>query len=89
MSDYEIKENTGALFDNAEGVKKSKTAPHYTGNTLISPDMVGKVIQCAGWMKTAKSGTVYMSLKYSEFKPKTDEAKTYTTTTTDDVEVPF
>ena len=87
MSDYETKENTWVLFPNQN--KTEDKHPDYTGKALITPDMVGKVIQTAGWINTSKAGTKYMAGKFGEFKPKTDEAKTYTTTTTDDVEVPF
>ena len=70
--------------------KKEDKHPDYTGKALITPDMVGKVIQCAGWINTAKSsGEKYMGLVFSEFKPKTDETREYTTTASDDAEIPF
>ena len=84
MSDYETKENTGALFNNATN-KKTDKHPDYTGNCKVNC----KLMTIGAWINEAKSGNKYMSLKFGEFKPKTDEAKTYTTTTTDDVEVPF
>mgnify|MGYP005831890823 CR=1 FL=1 len=84
---YETKENTGVLFPNKN--KKEDKHPDYTGKALITPDMVGKEIQCAGWINDAKSGGKYMGLVFSEFKPKGSETREYTTTAPDNAEIPF
>ena len=81
---YEIKDNQGTLF-NASEKKKSDKHPDYTGNCKIN----NVVMNISAWVNEAKSGNKYMSLKFDEYKPKTSEAPQYTTTSTDDVEVPF
>ena len=80
---YETKENTGSLFQN--GNKKEDKHPDYTGKAMVG----GKLMQIAGWINESKSGKRYMSLKFSDFQPKTDETREYTTTASDNVEVPF
>ena len=80
---YETKENRGSLFPN--GNKKEDKHPDYTGKIMVG----GKLMQVAGWINESKSGKKYMSLKLSDFQPKTDESREYTTTATDSVEVPF
>ena len=87
MSDYKTKENTGALFPNKN--KKEDKHPDYTGKALITPDMVGKEIQIAGWINDDKSGGKYMGLVFSEYKPKQTMEYTTTTTAPDNAEVPF
>ena len=81
---YETKEGFGALFNNATN-KKSDKHPDYTGNAMIG----GKLRSIGAWITESKSGNKYMSLKFSDFKPKSDETRTYTTTATDDANVPF
>ena len=78
------KDNTGALFSNAEN-KKTEKHPDYKGKATVN----GKEMNISAWVNEAKSGNKYMSLKFDEYKPKTSEAPQYTTTSTDDVEVPF
>ena len=86
MSDYEQRDNTGVLFSNEEKRKENKDAPYYTGSITIG----GKKMRISAWVKTAKSsGDMYMSLSISDFKPKTDTGHTYTSTTTQDAEIPF
>ena len=80
---YETKENTGSLFQN--GNKKEDKHPDYTGKAMVG----GKLMQIAGWINESKSGKKYMSLKFSDFQPKTDETREYTTTASSSVEVPF
>ena len=46
-------------------------------------------MQVAGWINESKSGTNYMSLKFSEFTPRTDEEVEYVTTAPDNAKVPF
>ena len=85
MSDYQMKENTGSLFSNKEN-KKTDKHPDYTGKALVD----GKVKSLSAWVNTAKSsGKQYLSLKIYDFKPKTDTGHTYTSTTTQDAEIPF
>ena len=80
---YETKENTGSLFPNDK--KKEDKHPDYTGKVMVS----GKLMQVAGWINESKAGKKYMSLKLSDFQPKTDETREYTTTAPDNAEVPF
>ena len=81
----ERKPNTGALFSNADN-KKSDKHPDYTGSALVN----GKMMSMAAWVNKAKStGKQYMSLKFDDFKPKTDETRVYTTTAPNDAEIPF
>ena len=84
MSDYETKENTGALFNNATN-KKTDKHPDYTGNCKVG----GKLMTIGAWINESKSGNKYMSLKFDVFKPKTDSAREYTTTAPDSAEIPF
>ena len=71
---YETREGTGSLFPNDN--KKEDKHPDYTGKTMLN----GKLMQVAGWINESKSGKKYMSLKFSEFKPRADEEKEYDTT---------
>ena len=80
---YETKENTGSLFPNDK--KKEDKHPDYTGKVMVA----GKLMQVAGWINESKAGKKYMSLKLSDFQPKTDETREYTTTAPDNAEVPF
>ena len=80
---YETKENTGSLFPNDK--KKEDKHPDYTGKVMVS----GKLMQVAGWINESKAGKKYMNLKLSDFQPKTDETREYTTTAPDNAEVPF
>ena len=81
---YEIKDNQGSLF-NASESKKSEKHPDYTGSCKIE----GKIMNISAWINESQAGNKYMRLKFDEYKPKTSEAPQYTTTSTDDVEVPF
>ena len=81
---YETKEGFGALFNNATN-KKSDKHPDYTGNVMVN----GKKMRIASWIQESKAGKKYMSLKFSDFQPKTDTGHTYTSTSTDDANIPF
>ena len=84
MSDYQMKENTGSLFSNKKN-KKTDKHPDYTGKALVD----GKVKSLSAWINTAKSsGKQYLSLKFGEFKPKSDTSNGYTATTTDFADFP-
>lgn len=84
MSDYEQKDNTGALFSNKEK-KTTEKHPDYTGSVKVN----GKEMRIASWITESKSGMKYMSLKFSDHQPKVDTGHTYTTTTSDTAEIPF
>ena len=46
----------------------------------------------SAWINEAKSGKKYMALKFDDYKPKEEGSKQsveYTTTTTENTEVPF
>ena len=81
---YETKEGFGALFNNATN-KKSDKHPDYTGNVMLD----GKLRSIGAWITESKSGNKYMSLKFSDFKPKSDETREYTTTAPESTEIPF
>ena len=49
----------------------------------------GKKMRIASWIQESKAGKKYMSLKFSDFQPKTDTGHTYTSTSTDDANIPF
>ena len=84
MSTYEMKANSGSLFSNAEN-KKTDKHPDYKGSCLVE----GKKMNISAWINESKAGKKYMSLKFDEFKPKNDSQVVYTSTATDDVQVPF
>ena len=84
MSDYEKKDNTGALFSNKEN-KTTEKHPDYTGSVLVN----GKDMRIAAWLNKSKSGVQYMSLKFSEFQPKSEESNTLAYTSTESDQIPF
>ena len=84
MSDYEQKDNTGALFSNKEN-KTTDKHPDYTGSVVVN----GKEMRIAAWINKSKSGVSYMSLKFSEHQPKSDTDSAFTTTSTETAEIPF
>ena len=84
MSDYEQKDNTGALFSNKEN-KTTDKHPDYTGSVVVN----GKEMRIAAWINKSKSGVSYMSLKFSDHQPKSDAGSTFTSTTTETAEIPF
>ena len=59
MATYEQKDNTGAMFVNDK--KESETHPDRKGSALIG----GVDYWVSGWVNTSKTGTKYMSLKFS------------------------
>ena len=58
---YEIKPNTGSLFQNKE--KRSENFPDYSGSLNID----GRDWWISGWKKTSKDGKTFLSLS---IKPK-------------------
>jgi len=84
MSDYEQKDNSGALFNNS--VNKTKDSqPDYTGTATI----YGKKVRVASWVTESKAGNKYMSLKFSDFDYKNDKGDTMTATASDVKDLPF
>jgi hypothetical protein len=55
---YQERDNSGALFRNTR--KEKETHPDYTGTCIIN----GKKLEMSAWVKTAKSGTKYMSFSF-------------------------
>ena len=57
--------NRGVLFKNKR--KEKENQPDYQGSILITPDMAGKEVNLAAWIKTPKKGgDKFMSLSVSE-----------------------
>ena len=59
MSNYEQKDNSGAMFVNDK--KESDTHPDRKGSAMID----GTDYWVSGWINESKSGTKYMSLKFT------------------------
>lgn len=57
---YEPKDNTGSLFRNED--KKAENHPDYKGQVLIN----GVSMWVAGWLKTTKDGSKFLSLSFQE-----------------------
>jgi len=87
MSTYEQKDNTGAMFVNDK--KESETHPDRKGSALIG----GVDYWVSGWVNTSKTGTKYMSLKFSakdEQQQATPQAKAAPAPTAEfDEDIPF
>jgi uncharacterized protein (DUF736 family) len=60
MSNYEPKDNSGALFKNER--KEKDSHPDYRGNCVVN----GVQMDMAAWIKTSAKGTKYMSFSFSE-----------------------
>jgi hypothetical protein len=60
MSNYEPKDNSGALFKNER--KERDSHPDYRGNCVVN----GVPMDMAAWIKTSAKGTKYMSFSFSE-----------------------
>ena len=82
----------GALFKVRE--KKSDKAPDYNGNIDVDKELIDLVqsgaekIQLAGWLKTAKSGNKYISLRVSAPYEKSNNNSGGRRASSDD-DVPF
>jgi uncharacterized protein (DUF736 family) len=57
MSNYEQKEGQGSLFRNDK--KGNEKAPDYRGSIKVS----NRTFTVAGWVKDAKNGSKFLSLK--------------------------
>jgi hypothetical protein len=75
----------GALFRNAE--KKSDQHPDYRGEANID----GELYRLNAWLRTAKSGSKYMSLSFRPKEPDVPSRKPAMANTAADVddEIPF
>ena len=61
---YEQQDGTGSLFKNEN--KTNEKQPDYRGDATVN----GEKVEIAAWIKTAKSGKKYMSLKFQEPRQK-------------------
>jgi len=59
MSEYQQKDNSGALFKNDK--KESDSHPDYKGSAMIN----GSDYWVSGWINTSNAGTKYMKFSYS------------------------
>ena len=84
MSDYEQKDNSCSLFNNAAN-KTKDNQPDYTGTATI----YGKKVRVASWVTESKAGNKYMSLKFSDFDYKDDKGDSRTSTATPIGDLPF
>ena len=80
----ERKNNTGALFSNAEN-KKTDKHPDYTGKVMVE----NKEMNISAWLNTSKAGKKYLSLAFDNYKPQSDTGHTFTSTTTETSDIPF
>ena len=84
MSDYD-NSGRGALFKN-EDKNPDSNQPDYSGNITT---LDGQETRLAAWIKTAKSGKVFMSLQMSEFQEKKSPAPAKKQAPYTDDEIPF
>ena len=59
MSDFQQKDNSGAMFKNTD--KTGETEPDYKGNALID----GSDYWINAWLNTSKAGNKYMKFSFS------------------------
>ena len=59
MSEYQQKDNSGALFKNDK--KESDSQPDYKGSAMIN----GSDYWVSGWINVSSAGTKYMKFSYS------------------------
>lgn len=59
MSDFQQKDNSGAMFKNND--KTGETEPDYKGNALID----GSDYWINAWLNTSKAGNKYMKFSFS------------------------
>jgi hypothetical protein len=59
MSEYEQKDNEGALFKNDK--KETDSHPDYKGSAMIN----GTDYWVSGWINTSKAGAKYMKFSYT------------------------
>lgn len=63
MSDFQQKDNSGAMFKNND--KTGETEPDYKGNALID----GSDYWINAWLNTSKAGNKYMKFSFSPKEP--------------------
>ena len=56
--------NSGNLRKN--DFKKEDKHPDYRGSCVVSPELAGREIDLAAWIKKDKNGKPYMSISFSE-----------------------
>lgn len=85
MSEYEQKDNSGALFVNDK--KETENHPDRKGSAKIG----GVDYWVSGWVNESKNGTKYMSMKFTEKEEaKAIEAKQAVEAPSDDLDdLPF
>jgi uncharacterized protein (DUF736 family) len=82
----------GALFKVKQ--KRNDKAPDYNGNIDVDKELIDLVqsgaekIQLAGWLKTSKAGSKYISLRVSAPYEKSNNSGGQRASTNDD-DVPF
>lgn len=76
---YEERDNAGSLFKRE---KKGDNWPDYSGPCMVG----GQLLEVAAWIKTAKSGAKFMSLK---FGPRRDKSDTPQNARAEDSDIPF
>jgi hypothetical protein len=59
MSEYEQKDNSGALFKNDK--KETDSHPDYKGSAMVD----GTDYWVSGWVNKSKAGTKYMKFSYT------------------------
>lgn len=59
MSEYQQKDNSGALFKNDK--KETDSHPDYKGSAMIQ----GSEFWVSGWINVSSAGTKYMKFSYS------------------------
>jgi len=59
MSEYQQKDNSGALFKNDK--KQSDSHPDYKGSAMID----GSDYWVSGWINVSSAGTAYMKFSYT------------------------
>ena len=80
----ERKDNTGALFSNAEN-KKTDKHPDYKGKAMVN----GKEMNMSAWLNTSKAGKKYLSLAFDDYKPQNSEKVEYEGSTSNVTNIPF
>lgn len=82
----------GALFKAKQ--KKNDKAPDYTGNIDVDAELIELVqsgaekVQLAGWLKTSKAGSKYISLRVSAPYEKSNNSGGGRRSSSDD-DIPF
>lgn len=82
--DFKHKDGYGSIFKNS--YKEKDNQPDYKGNgTTLS----GKDVEIAAWVKTAKDGQKYLSLKWEEKQQEETKKKTPEPVVAEQNDLPF